>query len=160
MSLAASSKRASFFIVERSWPDLLSPSATYSGSSYAWPSLSWRAMCCTIFSVSGVSIKAHCIRTSSLPWKKSISPRPIRLWALGLLRIVLESIPEATLKAIRAGKLALIRPVTTSVEGRCVARTIWIPAARAFWAKRAIGCSASRPAVIIRSDHSSTISTI
>ena len=39
---------------------------------------------------------------------------------------------SATAKAIRAGKLALIRPVTTSTDGRCVAINIWMPVARAI----------------------------
>ena len=41
----------------------------------------------------------------------------------------------------RAGKLALIIPVITLTEGRCVATTRWMPMARAFWARRAIGSS-------------------
>ena len=37
---------------------------------------------------------------------------------------------------MRAGKLALMRPVTTSTEGRWVAMTRWMPVARAIWARR------------------------
>src|SRR2546425_9386341 len=37
-------------------------------------------------------------------------------------RIVRESVFEATWNAMRAGKFALMRPVSTSTEGRCVAR--------------------------------------
>ena len=36
--------------------------------------------------------------------------------------MVLESTLEETWKAIRVGILALIKPVITSTEGRCVAR--------------------------------------
>ena len=46
--------------------------------------------------------------------------------------MVRESIWDAIANAMRDGKLALIRPVTTLTEGRCVARTMWIPVARAF----------------------------
>ena len=35
---------------------------------------------------------------------------------------------------MRVGMLALIRPVITSTDGRCVARIRWMPAARAFCA--------------------------
>ena len=50
--------------------------------------------------------------------------------------IVRESICDAMAKAIRLGKLALMRPVTTLTDGRCVARIMWMPVARAFWARR------------------------
>ena len=39
-----------------------------------------------------------------------------------LAKIVRESVRELTWKEMRDGKLALIRPVRTSTEGRCVAR--------------------------------------
>jgi hypothetical protein len=48
--------------------------------------------------------------------------------------MVRESILDDTWKAIRVGMLALIRPVITSTDGRCVARIRWMPAARAFCA--------------------------
>ena len=38
---------------------------------------------------------------------------------------------------MRAGRLALIRPVMTSTDGRCVARIRWMPTARAICARRA-----------------------
>ena len=50
-----------------------------------------------------------------------MSPRPINWSAPELSNIVLESILLVTLKAIRAGKLALIIPVITFTEGLCVA---------------------------------------
>ena len=75
-------------------------------------------------------------------------------------RMVFESIPALTLKAIRAGKLALILPVMIVVVGRWVAITMWIPTARANWAIRAMGSSISLPAVMIRSPNSSMITTI
>ena len=46
------------------------------------------------------------------------------------------SIWLVTAKEMRAGKLFLIIPVTTSVEGRWVATMRWMPVARAFWARR------------------------
>src|SRR5674476_1238121 len=46
-------------------------------------------------------------------------------------RTTRESVSEEVANAIREGTLALISPVTTSTEGRCVARTRCIPAARA-----------------------------
>ena len=81
---------------------------------------------------------APCRRTgagASGAWK-SISPRPSRRSAPGWSRITRLSIFEATAKAMRAGKLALIRPVTTSTEGRWVAMIRWMPVARASWARR------------------------
>src|SRR6266480_2012491 len=53
-----------------------------------------------------------------------MSPRPMRSSAPGASRIVRESICDAMANAIRLGKLALIRPVTTLTDGRCVARTM------------------------------------
>ena len=41
------------------------------------------------------------------------------------------SASELVANESRDGTLALINPVTTSTEGRCVARTKWIPADRA-----------------------------
>src|SRR5437879_1130864 len=62
----------------------------------------------------------------------SMSPMPSRFSAPGELMMVAESWREATWKEMREGKLALITPVTTSVEGRCVATIRWMPAARAI----------------------------
>src|SRR5215475_9784051 len=63
------------------------------------------------------------------PWPSSCSapcsPRMVRL-----------SIFEVTWKEMRVGKFALMVPVMTSTEGRCVASTTWMPAARAIWARR------------------------
>ena len=59
--------------------------------------------------------------------------------------------------ASREGTLALISPVTTSTDGRWVASSRWMPAARAFWVIRTIESSTSRGATIIRSASSSTI---
>lgn len=44
--------------------------------------------------------------------------------------IVLESTPDDTENAILDGIFALISPVITFTDGRCVATTRWIPAAR------------------------------
>ncbi len=89
-----------------------------------------------------------------------MSPRPIRSSAPGASRIVRESIWEAIANAIRLGKLALIRPVTTLTLGRWVARTMWMPVARAFWARRTIGSSTFLPSRIIRSASSSMMMTM
>ena len=50
-------------------------------------------------------------------------------------------------------------PVTTSTDGRWVASTRWMPAARASWVMRTIASSTSRGATIIRSASSSTITS-
>ena len=70
------------------------------------------------------------------------------------------SIFDVTWKEMRVGKFALIVPVMTSTEGRCVAMIKWMPAARAIWARRWIAPSMSLPATIIRSAISSTMTTI
>ena len=62
---------------------------------------------------------------------------------------------EATVSARRLGILALISPVMTSVEGRCVAMTMCMPAARAVCARRTTESSTSLEAAIIRSAISS-----
>ena len=67
---------------------------------------------------------------------------------------------EAIANAIRDGTLALIRPVTTLTDGRWVARTRWMPTARAFWAILTIGSSTLRPSRMIRSASSSMIRTM
>ena len=77
-----------------------------------------------------------------------------------LSRMVLESMDEVTLKAIRPGKFALMLPVMMLVVGRWVAMIMWIPTARASWAMRAIGSSTSLPAVMIKSPNSSIITTM
>ncbi|KFC74214.1 hypothetical protein FG93_01284 [Bosea sp. LC85] len=70
------------------------------------------------------------------------------------------SIFEVTWNEMRVGKLALIVPVMTSTDGRWVASTTWMPAARAICARRWIVPSISLPATIIRSAISSTMTTI
>ena len=55
---------------------------------------------------------------------------------------------------------ALIRPVTTSTDGRWVATTRWMPTARAICAIRQIASSTSRGATIIRSASSSITTTM
>src|SRR4028118_129985 len=58
------------------------------------------------------------------PWPRScsapISPRMVRL-----------SIFEVTWKEMRVGKFALMVPVITSTDGRCVAGITWMPAGAA-----------------------------
>src|SRR6218665_371660 len=61
---------------------------------------------------------------------------------------------------MRVGMLALIGPVITPTLGRCVAKIRWMPAARAFWARRAINSSIFLPTTIIRSASSSITTTI
>ena len=56
---------------------------------------------------------------------------------------------------MREGMFALIKPVTTSTDGRWVATSKWIPTARAICAMRQIASSTSRGATIIRSASSS-----
>ena len=80
-----------------------------------------------------------------------------QLSAPGWSRITRLSVNDDVAKASLDGTFVLIRPVTTSTEGRCVASTRWIPAARAFWVIRTIASSTSRGAVIIRSASSSTM---
>ena len=88
-----------------------------------------------------------------------MSPMPRRFSAPAALMMVPESCREATWKLMRAGKFALITPVTTSVEGRCVATMRWMPAARAICARRAMYVSTSREATIMRSASSSMMRT-
>ena len=90
----------------------------------------------------------------------NISPFPSSFSAPFISRIVLESTPDVTAKAIRLGILAFMSPVMTLTDGLCVAMTRWIPAARASWARRQIASSTSLDATIIRSASSSTIITI
>ena len=92
--------------------------------------------------------------------KNSMSPRPRSFSAPLASRMVRLSIWLETAKAIREGILALMVPVSTSTDGRWVARIRWIPAARAFWASRRMASSTSTAATIIRSDNSSMITTM
>ena len=71
-----------------------------------------------------------------------------------------ESTLDISRNDTRAGKLALMSPVTTSTDGRCVARIRWMPAARAFCAIRAISSSIFLPVTIIRSASSSITTTM
>ena len=67
---------------------------------------------------------------------------------------------EATAKAMRLGMLAFMRPVITSAEGRWVAMTRCIPAARPIWATRQMDSSTSLAATSIRSANSSMTTTM
>src|SRR3979490_2025815 len=86
-----------------------------------------------------------CPRSCSPP----CSPKMVRL-----------SIFEVTWNEMRVGKLALMVPVMTSTEGRCVAMMTWMPAARAIWARRCTAASISLPATSIRSAISSMMTTM
>jgi hypothetical protein len=92
--------------------------------------------------------------------RKSMSPLPSRFSAPLASMMVRESVLEETWKVSRVGKLALMMPVSTSTEGRCVARIRWMPAARAICASRVRATSTSREATIIRSASSSMMITI
>ena len=48
----------------------------------------------------------------------------------------------------------------TSTDGRWVASSRWMPAARAFWAMRAMSCSTFLPTIIIMSANSSMTTTM
>jgi len=87
---------------------------------------------------------------------KSMSPFPSSASAPFWSRMVRLSTFDATRNAIRHGKLALISPVMTLTDGRCVASTRWMPMARAFCASSANGVSTSACTVMIRSASSST----
>ena len=89
--------------------------------------------------------------------RNRLSPLPMSFSAPGWSRITLESVPDDVANARRLGTFALMRPVTTSTDGRCVAMTRWMPAARASWVMRTIESSTSRGATIIRSASSSMI---
>src|SRR3954465_8903037 len=84
-----------------------------------------------------------------------MSPWPSRLSAPAWSRITRESVWLETAKAIRLGTFALIIPVITSTDGRCVASTRWMPTARLFWASRMTASSTSCGEIIIRSASSS-----
>ena len=56
---------------------------------------------------------------------------------------------------MRAGKFALINPVITSTDGRCVARIKWMPTARAICASRVMDSSTVLVSTIIKSANSS-----
>ena len=91
--------------------------------------------------------------------RNSASPLPSSFSAPGWSRMTRESASDEVLNPSRDGTLALIRPVTTSTDGRWVAMTRWMPAARASWVMRTIESSTSRGATIIRSASSSTITS-
>ena len=84
-----------------------------------------------------------------------MSPLPSSCSAPLPSRIVRESIFDDTRNEMRAGRFALMRPVMTSTDGRCVARIRWMPTARAICARRQIDSSTSLLATIIRSASSS-----
>ncbi len=75
-------------------------------------------------------------------------------------RMVRESTCELTAKAMREGMFALIRPVMTSTDGRCVATIRWMPVARASCARRMISISTFAGAISIRSASSSITTTM
>src|SRR5690625_5419709 len=88
--------------------------------------------------------------------KNKASPWPISFSAPDWSKITLESVWDDVAKASRLGTFALMSPVTTSTEGRWVANTKWMPAARASWVMRWIEASTYRGATIMRTEGSST----
>ena len=91
--------------------------------------------------------------------RKIMSPRPRSCSAPLASSTVRESTLDATWKAMRVGKLALISPVTTSTEGRWVATMRWMPTARAICARRTSEFCTSPAETIMRSANSSTTTT-
>jgi hypothetical protein len=65
-------------------------------------------------------------------------------------RMTRESVIDDTANAMREGTFALIMPVITSTDGRCVASTRWMPTARDFCASRITASSTACGAIIIR----------
>ena len=88
-----------------------------------------------------------------------MSPRPTSFSAPVASRMMRDSSEEATAKAMRLGILAFIRPVMTSADGRWVAMTRCIPAARPICATRQMDSSTSFAATSIRSASSSMTTT-
>ncbi|GIU90823.1 MAG: hypothetical protein KatS3mg010_1922 [Acidimicrobiia bacterium] len=90
----------------------------------------------------------------------SMSPLPMSFSAPGWSRMTRLSARVLTENARRLGMFALMTPVMTSTDGRCVAITRWMPTARAICASRQMLVSTSRAATIIRSASSSTTTTM
>ena len=162
MAWAASSKNGSRLFRSAEPSPLKSPlpSSAGSGSSIGATGPGWSEMKSLTFSISGVSMNAHCTRMGSPPARNSMSPLPTSCSAPLRSRMVLESTTDVTRKAIRPGKLALMLPVIIFVVGRWVAITMCMPTARASCAIRAIGSSISLPAVMMRSPNSSMMTTM
>ena len=127
----------------------------------SYTGLAWALRKSTTRWTSSSERKAPWMRRSLVPRSENnMSPLPSRVSAPDWSRMVRESILEATCSATRLGKLALMRPVMTSTEGRWVARMRCSPAARAFCASRATEVSTSLGATIIRSANSSMTMTM
>ena len=117
--------------------------------------------CATTALISGSVTQAPWMRAGLLApiGRNSASPLPTSFSAPGWSRITRLSARDEVANASRLGTFALISPVTTSTDGRWVASTRWMPAARASWVIRTIASSTSRGAIIIRSASSSTTTT-
>ena len=98
--------------------------------------------------------------TLLLPGSNNMSPLPTSFSAPGWSRMTRLSVRLLTAYAMRAGMLALMTPVMTLTDGRCVATMRWMPTARAFCAMRVMLSSTSRAATIMRSLSSSTTTTM
>ena len=112
------------------------------------------------FIISSFGIYAPSVRVK-VPFSssKSESPRPSKSSAPVVFKMVIESVGEETLYDKRVGKFALMTPVITSTDGRCVAIIRWIPEARDFWAKICT-CFSTFLSNRIKSANSSIIQTI
>ncbi len=84
------------------------------------------------------------------PWIRIASPRRSACKACPRVRAASRRRPCPDRSRVRlrchgerdaVGKFALMSPVTTSTEGRCVATTRWMPVARASWASRQMSFS-------------------
>ena len=136
--------------------------SVFSGTtSWRYWAVIWDLTCSTTAWISDSLTQAPWTRIGlDLPMGRNrASPWPSSFSAPGWSSTTRESVTEEVAKAMREGTLALIRPVTTSTEGRWVASTRWMPAARASWVMRTIASSTSRGATIIRSASSSTITS-
>ncbi|TDZ74503.1 hypothetical protein DE4586_04696 [Mycobacteroides salmoniphilum] len=119
----------------------------------------WDLVASTTAWISSSVMKAPCMRSGLLApiGRNRPSPIPMSFSAPGWSRMTRLSVSDEVANASRDGTLVLIRPVTTSTDGRWVASTRWMPAARAFCVMRTMASSTSRGAVIIRSASSSTM---
>ena len=115
----------------------------------------------TIACTSSSETHAPCTRMLFMPLgTNSMSPLPSSFSAPPWSIIVRLSTWLATEKAMRVGMLALMMPVMTFTDGRCVAMTRCMPQARASWARRQMESSTSPGETIIKSASSSMMMTI
>ena len=148
-------------------------SISSSSPSMLSSSVGGRPIPSTLATNSGLRCSRHHLVTPSIsfsvtqaPWMrtpldtlagwKSMSPWPTSFSAPFESRMTREPACDDVMNAMRDGMFALMSPVTTSTDGRCVATTRWMPTARAICAMRQMASSTARGAIIIRSASSST----